>query len=225
MKLFRTYTLLLMLSMAVTSFAGELDESSSTTSYNRTWKSGLYPLQPYVKGGANLISTPNMNLNANKFQLLLGAGTDYYLDKNWGLFGNVEYTQRGRKFLNTTLTSASYLDVPLGIVLPYEEGFWRSNSFSTFRVGPYIAFPLSNFKYDYPYSAQSSVPYRQDIYQPKPDAQAYGGLYVDNDIMFSTSSTVAPGLTTWMKLPLGSAVNGTNTRFYEFGLGLKVGIF
>ena len=224
MKFLKVAILILTLSISSLSFADEF-QSTTTSSHRNAWESDLYPFQPYLKGGGNVISTPNMNLRTNKFQFLLGVGTDYYLDKNWGVFGGVEYNQRGRKFLNTTLSSASYLDVPFGLTLPYGEGFWRGNSFSTLHVGPYIAFPLSNFKYDYPYSAQSSVPYREYYYQPKPDAQTYGGLYVDNDIMFSTSSTVAPGLTTWMKLPLGSAVNGTNTRFYEFGLGLKVNIF
>lgn len=219
--LFLVFTILI----SIKSFGEDSKSSSKYSTTNRSWQSELYPFAPFVKGGANLLSTPNMNLNANKLQLLIGAGTDIYLDPNWGIFGSVEYNQRGRKFLNTTLSSASYLDVPFGLAIPYGEGFWRTNSLSTFRVGPYVAFPLSNFKYDYPYSAQSSVPYREYFYQPKPDAQAYGGLYIDNDVLFSTASTVAPGLTTWMKLPLGSAVNGTNTRFYEFGIGFKVGVF
>jgi hypothetical protein len=223
MKLFKLSFLIFAISLPSVVNAKSQVNSKSTSVYE-TSESNLYPFQPYAKGGANLISTPEASFGTNKVQWLLGAGTNYYIDPKWGLFANVEFNQRGRKFLNTTLSSASYIDIPFGVAHEYGDGLWSSASFSTLHAGPYVALPLSDFKYDYPYSAARSVPYK-NFYQETPTAKTYGGIYIDNDIMFRTNSSFAPGITTWIKLPLGSAVTGTNTKFYEFGIGFKVGLF
>lgn len=212
MNTFKIACLIAAFTLPLSVFADSYEYEDSTGFSSSTME--YTPFQPYIKGGANLISASGNTLANNKMQFLLGAGSDYFFDPNWGLFLQAEFNQRGRTILGSSVSSASFIDVPFGAAYQYGKGLWGANSQSTLRLGSYAALPISDFKYDVQNSDNQSR-----------KAKAYAGFYAENDFMFKAGSSLVPGISMWVKLPFSSAVTEATVRYYEVGIGLKLGLF
>lgn len=160
----------------------------------------------------NLIQAMSNSTSDNRIAFLGGLGASYFFTPAVGAFLEAQFTSRGFKAASLSST-ANYLDFPFGLAFNHGRGLFSGNSRSHTRLGGYLALPLSG---EYPAGALAAAV----------KTSSFFGLVIDNETHFPISDHFSLGYTLWVKIPLGSAIQGSiDSKAYEIGLGLVVGFF
>lgn len=152
----------------------------------------------------------------NRIGIQVGGGVDYFFSRFVGIGGGLAYANRGFEPAASLSSTASFLDIPVGVVFrtPSVFGGIDGTSISTFMLGGYASIPLGDFKL----SGLVTNPTKTSF-----------GIHFSGKTLFPISNQWAIGFTTWGKIGLSECFNvGTYPQsgtLLEVGLGLVVSYF